>query len=507
MAISLARRMPIVLPGFQAVAADLAAWRGSHPQLAAHLALGVAPAHALRHLGLSAWSQGDTELAATTLKAAAALAPGDASLWTDLSGVYAACAKPREARACLMMALERDDRNANRWLSLAGLYRETREDDEAEEAFRRASALDPSLHDAWVGLGILQFQHRRFALAVEALRRAIGLGSRNIAVHACLGEALYLQGDIAGAAEAYARQVELTPGETKIVQKFAFLGFLDALIRGPLEEALIAYRAAAGVGALESQVVIQNAFHALSGYGYTEAAMRCGRARLAHAPDDPIPRYLMAALEGVPVARAPDDYLIRTFDQFADSFDHKLVDVLDYRIPEKMQQEIAALGGFFDHSLDAGCGTGLAGPLLRSAAGRLTGIDLSSRMLAKAAKRGVYDRLVEAEIHDFLGTTEERFDLIFAADVLIYVGDLGALMASVARSLSARGIFAFSVETTEAADYLLLPSGRFAHRTDYVAQASRGLFSIEKSLATQIRLDAQRPALGMIFLLRKIMAA
>ncbi len=45
--------------------------------------------------------------------------------------------------------------------------------------------------------------------------------------------------------------------------------------------------------------------------------------------------------------------------------------------------ETGALGG---RMLDLGCGTGAAGALLRPAATRLVGVDLSANMLAKAAR-------------------------------------------------------------------------------------------------------------------------
>jgi predicted TPR repeat methyltransferase len=127
-------------------------------------------------------------------------------------------------------------------------------------------------------------------------------------------------------------------------------------------------------------------------------------------------------------------------------------------------------------------------------------------MLTKATARNVYDRLIEAEIHDFLESTNEIFDLILAADVLVYIGDLQFLLAHAAKKLAPEGIFAFSVEITEKTNYVLLSSGRFAHRPDYIRQTSRGQFSVERAVPTQIRLDVKGPASGMMFILRKASA-
>ena len=495
-------RPTVALPEHSEVEANILAWRGVFPQLDEHLQQGIEPARALRHLGLFAWTNGHPALAVTVLKSAAALVPDDPWVLSDLSGAHYACGQPRDARDCLILSLELDDRQAGRWLSLASIHREVGEDSDAELAFLNAVQLDPSLHDAWVG--ILQFQNRQFPQAVVALRRGILLGNANPLVRACLGEALYLQGDIAGAVEAYAAQVLMGTNEPKVLQKYAFVRFLDALVKGPLDNALEVYRNSVGEHAEDTQQLTQKAFHALSGYGFTEAAIRCGEAHLEFAPEDPIPRYLMVALRGAPITRAPRDYLVSFFDQFADTFDHKLVDVLQYRIPQKLLKEVVSMGVQFTTCLDAGCGTGLAAPLLHGPGRRIVGVDISPGMLAKAAERSVYAELVESEIHEYFERTDQTFDLIFAADMLIYTGDLSGFMAGAARCLNENGWLAFSVETLEGADYTLQPSGRFAHCPDYVRDVVSELFTIERVIETQIRLDAMRPAMGMMVIMRKL---
>ncbi|WP_163597484.1 class I SAM-dependent DNA methyltransferase, partial [Klebsiella pneumoniae] len=66
---------------------------------------------------------------------------------------------------------------------------------------------------------------------------------------------------------------------------------------------------------------------------------------------------------------------------------------LDYRAPELVAEAVAAsqeAGTTGLAILDAGCGTGLCGPSLRPFADRLIGIDLSRKMLERAAARGCY---------------------------------------------------------------------------------------------------------------------
>jgi predicted TPR repeat methyltransferase len=215
-------------------------------------------------------------------------------------------------------------------------------------------------------------------------------------------------------------------------------------------------------------------------------------------------RYLLAALSGEPLSRAPDDYIVDYFDRFAKDFDTQLVEVLGYRVPENLHALLEATGRTFPCILDAGCGTGLAGPLLRSlGTTTLSGVDLAPAMLKKASERQVYDHLVEGNILTFLQQSKERYDLVLAADVLIYVGELTALMPLVAKSLEPGGLFALSIETTDAADLVLLPSGRFAHRMSYIEELSKDDFIVLQAVPTTIRLEANQPVAGVLVLLQR----
>ena len=65
------------------------------------------------------------------------------------------------------------------------------------------------------------------------------------------------------------------------------------------------------------------------------------------------------------------------------------------------------------------------------------------------------------------------FDLIVAADSLVYVGDLAPLFAALGTALTADGLFAFSVETFEGDGFSLEPTMRFAHGRSYVETHAR----------------------------------
>ena len=158
----------------------------------------------------------------------------------------------------------------------------------------------------------------------------------------------------------------------------------------------------------------------------------------------------------------------------------------------------------FAHILDLGCGTGLAAPYLSSFGGKLTGVDISPRMLDKARERNLYSRLIEDEAIDYLSKREEQFDLIVSLDVLVYFGELTSLFAAAAGRLVSGGIFAFSFEAGEHENYTLLPSGRFAHHPAYVEGLCASQFTRVAGISTTLRLEANRPVAGHITLLRRV---
>jgi hypothetical protein len=105
--------------------------------------------------------------------------------------------------------------------------------------------------------------------------------------------------------------------------------------------------------------------------------------------------------------------------------------------------------------------------VFREGAARLVGVDLSSAMIAKARERGLYDELHQSDLHDFLAG-QRGLDLMLAADVLIYVGDLSRLFPLVAAALASEGRFAFSTEKGTGDGFRFLPSGHFQHGEAYV---------------------------------------
>jgi len=133
----------------------------------------------------------------------------------------------------------------------------------------------------------------------------------------------------------------------------------------------------------------------------------------------------------------------------------------------------------------------------------LVGVDLSPKMLIQAAKRDIYDELVCADLMAFLDRGEGRFDLVVAADVMIYFGNLAPFFAAAARALCPGGLLAFSTEFAPEGNYQLRPSGRFAHSVAYVRGLAGTAFEEQACLSTTLRWEATARVPGQIFVFRR----
>jgi predicted TPR repeat methyltransferase len=241
--------------------------------------------------------------------------------------------------------------------------------------------------------------------------------------------------------------------------------------------------------------------------GDLDAAAQAFRMSLAADPADAQGAMARLALVGqgeAPGALSPA-YVARLFDDYARRFDRHLIKNLGYRAPALIADALSAVasGRRFAQALDLGCGTGLMGAALRGKVDHLTGVDLSPAMIAKARERGIYDGLVVGDAAALLRCEPPGvFDLVVAADSLVYVGDLAALFAAVVRVLAADGLFAFSVETYNGDGFKLEPTMRFAHSRSYVEATAReaGLRPLLlQSASTRREAGADAPGLICVF--------
>lgn len=238
------------------------------------------------------------------------------------------------------------------------------------------------------------------------------------------------------------------------------------------------------------------------------------RRSLAIRPHKGI-EHVLATLTGDHVPeRAPDEYVAQLFDGYADNFDSHLVETLKYSTPAQLAKLLQdASAGSFRDILDLGCGTGLMGAQLASAERRLVGVDLSEKMLERARQREIYSRLENADLVAMMSREPDcSYDLVIAADVLVYVGRLEPLFAQAYRLLRPLGVFAFSVEAVTpstapaaaATGYALHSQGRYVHARSYVeALASSSGFQCVELREATCRENQGVPVRAFLTLLRR----
>ncbi|MBT9556746.1 MAG: methyltransferase domain-containing protein [Myxococcales bacterium] len=255
----------------------------------------------------------------------------------------------------------------------------------------------------------------------------------------------------------------------------------------------------------------------LSGPGHEDMArpfrrriheLRCIGTGMPDHEHGAVIEYLEAAHGvGVTPKRMPMSLVRATFDGLADFYDWKLRTYLHYRAPELVAEAIRSTERGRDHGLDVldlGCGTGLMGPFLRTVASRLTGVDLSERMLDRARERELYDQLIEADFMVWLEGNRHRYDVVVASDVLCYVGDLSPVMELVRARLGSRGRFVFTVEKSEVEDVSLRLTERYVHHERHIrAMAARHHFDVANFVERVLRTQNGRPVDGYVVTLER----
>jgi predicted TPR repeat methyltransferase len=202
--------------------------------------------------------------------------------------------------------------------------------------------------------------------------------------------------------------------------------------------------------------------------------------------------------------RSDPGYVRHLFDQFAGDYDARMLGPLRYAAPQILWDLAHLVMGVRSGLtiLDLGCGTGLAGAQFCGMAERLDGVDLSPGMLEKARARGLYDTLALADLETALVTPAPldlapAYDLILAADTLVYLGDLETVFRNAAARLAPDGYFLFTVEADTGEGFSLGPKRRWRHAEAYLraAAAAAGL-TVAGLVAAAPRSEANQPVQG-----------
>jgi predicted TPR repeat methyltransferase len=197
--------------------------------------------------------------------------------------------------------------------------------------------------------------------------------------------------------------------------------------------------------------------------------------------------------------RSPSGYVRHLFDQFSSDYDARMLGALDYR-GHLILRELADLV-LVERSgldiLDLGCGTGLTGVEFAPLARRLDGIDLSPRMIECARARDIYNELSVADLETALAQKGAFYDLILAADTLVYIGDLAVTFRGANQRLKPGGFLLATFEKKDDPGYELGPKRRYRHSEHYLRrEAERSGLEIMGLLRCTPRTDANEPIEG-----------
>lgn len=430
-----------------------------------------------------------------------------------------------------------DNMHAGRAAATAGRW------DEAEQCFRRALSALPGAIAALRGLGEALIFQKRFAEAVDLWRAIVALEPDHASSQEMLGLALMRRRDLGGAAAHLGRALALEPARAEAafnlgrisvhtgdrVQAAAY--FAHAVQAAPTHAKALAAlvqtlselnRDADAVAAAEKGLtaladaapkavneVRHHLAHAYRRLGDLPRVAACYRAIVAADATDSVAQHLLAAAEGKVTEEHAGGFVKTFFDNLAETFDAHLVDRLGYTSPTRIAAHLGALrpeAGSFAAVLDLGCGTGLMGQALAASyrSPRLVGVDVSEKMLREAAKRAIYTELVAGDLAGVMGGRTDAFDLVVAADVLIYVGDLAPVFAQAARLLRAGGVFAFTVEISASADVELSLNGHYRHNVNYILRlASANGLKLLHAADEPIRKETTDMVLGHYIYLEK----
>jgi predicted TPR repeat methyltransferase len=312
------------------------------------------------------------------------------AVFNDLGSLHLAAGDSASAIDAYEAALRLDSKYLLARSNLADVLLETGRIHEAIDSYREVLARDPTSVDAQVGLAIAALRSGQIAVAISACEAALAVQPGHIPALHAMAIALGNAGDKTSAIATERQALTVNP---QFAKGWHALGnLLDET--GDVTRAAQAYERA-----LELEP------------GLVEVS------------------FDLAALSGESPPRSmPRPYVTRLFDDFAATFERRLVAELDYRVPEALRQAVAAELGEFGTArrpgtaprpyptddeksldiLDLGCGTGLVGKQFRDLARRMTGVDLSTAMLAAARAAGIYDELVCNDVVDYMRAVDSR---------------------------------------------------------------------------------------------------
>lgn len=408
--------------------------------------------------------------------------PHYAHAYNNLGTVYYAQAKLAEAIDAFHKAIDCAADYTDAYYNLGLALTKANKLEEAINAYSALIELLPQHAGARFQLGCLFMKEARYPLAIEQFNAILHEHPFHFETESNIASCYLKLGFLNEAKMHYLKAHALLPHDTQILFNLGVI----SMQQGFPKEAIEYYLRVLNIDA-EHFDTHNNIGIVYLGLQNKEAALTHFRAALRLSPKNRGLLYLVNVIQqNQDIGRPPLEYVEKLFNAYADHYDAHLTQSLQYRVPEKLLEVVQEAGksaGLLSlplatwDILDLGCGTGLTGVIFKPYAKTLTGVDIASEMLTKAAEKNIYDQLVQADILEFLlsAASNQQYDLILAADVFVYFGDLTQLLEAVSQALKPLGLLAFNIEVNvnETPPFQLTTTGRFAHSKQYIKECAR----------------------------------
>lgn len=406
--------------------------------------------------------------------------------------------------------LEIDPDNYNAITLLGNIYKEKKQYEKSIKFYQKALESEKSYYPANINLAKLYYQKKNYSKAYIYAKKAAEKAPEEVEVIKTFAEI----------------SIEIfKPDEAVLhLEKIAKKTKSDCWIYNLLSQLYMQqkkYETAikAGLKAIEISKG-ENSQHINFGYilydltlaEQTKIARKYASIWLKKYPKNSIVSHIAdSILQNKKNTRNNTTYVREIFDAFADDFEN-ILQHLNYNVPKIMEEELSS---FFKVAkqkkmriLDAGCGTGLCGKYLKkySKLKGLDGVDISEKMLSVAKRKNIYSRLYNQDLVSFLQQHKNQYNLINAADVITYFGDLDILFRAANTCLCADGriLFSASENNINKDNWYLHSSGRFLHSQKYIENILyKNGFSIEKITQAHLRNEGEKKVLGWILLAQK----
>jgi predicted TPR repeat methyltransferase len=428
--------------------------------------------------------------------------PQCAPAYNNIGAIYFLCEDFQLAVAAYQVALDLQPNYLDAYYNLALAQTRCHLIEEATITYRALLTLNPEHAGARFQLGCIFMRRQEYKLALAEFNEVLKLHPNHFESLANLALCYLQTGSLDKAAKCYWQALELVPEDGDILFN---LGVIH-MQQGYTAEGIQYYQRA-----VKAQPDYFDAHHNLAAAFLMrrnyEEAQRHFQEALRIQPDNEALRHTLQILQqDKSLTGSAPAYIRSLFDSYADYYEPHLLTHLHYQVPQKLNDVFLSVTAKQDIAgpvLDLGCGTGLCASLLKTHATKLVGVDLSPNMLAIAAQKNLYDDLIAADAIQYLESQDHTYQLIAAADVVVYFGDLDKLVAGVAHALKQGGWFLFNVEANAEPGFALTLSGRFAHHADYLnATAARYGFTVVSMREAVLRSQDETPVSGYLCVFR-----